>query len=245
MVISKKFMLVLCILCPMTASAHDLVQPVWREQDGTTYQRWEFDTNDNPVVLTNAYGQATATITVGEYGSGWNYDLGLGTQIGIWDIGGTDGNIVLDIDNHPEPLRYKDIWLQITYYTFGGLGDVPTITIPEATFLSSETHVIEEDPVFPGSGWFLNQSIWRLEPNPSNEQITLTGASTGSTIDQIVVDTKSVTAECIVDFSELAAFCEQWLWYGSDLKFDLNNSGHVDFKDFSIFANSWLYLCPW
>ena len=32
----------------LTVSAHDLYKPDWRGLDGSTYQRWTFDTNDNP-----------------------------------------------------------------------------------------------------------------------------------------------------------------------------------------------------
>jgi hypothetical protein len=181
-------------LMPIVAAAHDLVEPDWRGNDGTTFQQWTFDDNSNPVELDNAYGTATATITVGEYGEGWQQGLGFGEVTGIWDIGGTDGEIVVDIDNRPEAPAdyYKEIWLQITYYTFAGLGDVPTITIPGAEFLSGETLVVEEDPKFGGNGWFLDQTKWRIEPNPDYEQITLTGAPSGSVIDQIVVDTTCI-----------------------------------------------------
>ena len=49
---------------------------------------------------------------------------------------------------------------------------------------------------------------------------------------------------CIVDFDYLARFCEHWLQSGPDLDADLDNSGYVDLKDFSILANNWLDVCP-
>ena len=42
-----------------------------------------------------------------------------------------------------------------------------------------------------------------------------------------------VRTRCIKNFSE------QWLQSGSDLDADLDNNGHVDFKDFSIFTENW------
>ena len=177
------------VLLSVVASAHDVVQPDWRGEDGTTFQEWTFDNDDNPVTLTNAYGDATATITVGEYGEGWLWDLGFSEQTGIWDIGGTDGGIVLDIDNRPEPLDYKEIWLQVTYYKWSGFSDVPVIDVVGADFMSDQTRSVEEDPLSPGNGWFLYQSVWKIEPNPVNERIILTGPAVGSRIDQIVVDT--------------------------------------------------------
>ena len=42
----------------------------------------------------------------------------------------------------------------------------------------------------------------------------------------------------------LAVFASYWLQTRPDLDADLDNSGHVDFKDFSILANSWRDVCP-
>jgi len=179
----------LLMLMSAVASAHDVVWPDWRGQEGTTFQHWTFDDATNPVELDNAYGTATATITPGEFGEGWLDELGFDEQEGIWDIGGTDGSIVLDIDNRPETDEFKEIWLQVTYYKFSGFSDVPTIEVVGADYVEGQTLVVEEDPYAPGNGWFLDQSIWRIEPNPMNEQIILTGALVGSRIDQIVVDT--------------------------------------------------------
>lgn len=175
------------------ASAGVVSAPDWRGLDGTTYQEWRFDDADNPAapeVIDNDYGSASASITVGFMGSGWwNDELGLGTQTGIWDIGGDDGSIVLDIDNRPLALDYKEIYLQVTYSQ--GLYASPTIDIAGAQFISSQTEFIEADGF--GGGWYIDQSVWRITPNPSYEQIVLTGDSfSGSLIDQIVVDTYCV-----------------------------------------------------
>ena len=177
------------MLVSVVAGAHDLVEPDWRGLEGTTFQHWTFDDGANPVELDNAYGKAEATITVGEYGEGWLSDLGFSEQTGIWDIGGTDGNIVLDIDNRPEPLDYKEIWLQVTYYKFSGFSEVPAIDVVGADFVTAQTLTVEEDPLSPGNGWLLYQSVWKIEPNPMDERIILTGSIVGSRIDQIVVDT--------------------------------------------------------
>ena len=244
MVVSKNSILVLFLLCPITTFAHDLVQPVWRGQEGTTYQHWRFDTSDNPAepeIMSNPYGQAIATITIGEFGEGWANDLSLGL-IGLWNIGGLGGSVILDIPSESSVVKYNDILVQVTYYV--GLAEVPTVDVPEATFLEEVTILVLDDP--PLGRWELHQSQWRIYPTPNHEQIIIISDPTwGSVIDQIVVDTKSATADCIVDFGDLAEFCEQWLCYGPDLKFDLDDSGHVDLKDFSIFTNSWLNICPW
>ncbi len=182
---------------PAVAAA-DILPPDWRGLDGTTYAEWRFDDNDNPALpeeVVNEYGNGTdppaiATITVGVMGSGWWPDDPLSSSLtGVWDIGGDDGSIILEIDNRPLELDHKEIWLQVTYNQ--GLYAAPTIDIATAQLISSQTEFVETDGF--GGEWWLEQSIWRIEPNPSHEQIILTGDSlSGSLIDQIVVDTYCV-----------------------------------------------------
>jgi hypothetical protein len=179
----------ICGLVSPAAWAHDVIQPPWRGQDGSTYQEWRFDTNANPAppeVINNPYGTASAAITVGDFGSGWLDQLGgLGdTQTNYWDLGSA-GTIVIDIDNRPEPLPYKEIWIQVTY--FQDLWQAPAVDVPGASLLGGETRLIEH--VSTGGDWFLDQTMWRIEPNPDHEQITVTADLSGSVIDQIVIDT--------------------------------------------------------
>ena len=190
---------------PVVTSAHDVFLPDWRGLEGTTYQEWRFDNDTNPAVpevINNDYGIATASITVGLMGSGWLDDPMLGTQTGVWDIGGDDGQILLDIDNRPLALDYKEIWLQVTYYQ--SIGGAPIVDVPGAQLVSSQTVLIEEDIM--GMGWYLDQSVWRIEPNPSHEQVILTGDSGGSVIDQIVVDTYCVPEPASIVLLILGSF---------------------------------------
>jgi hypothetical protein len=191
MPIKSTFELVQCALCvsllfAAAATPDDLVQPSWRGSDGSTLQVWTFDDDDNPAAPetdNNPYGTAEATITVGDFGEEWLDTVSFGSQTGIWDLG-REGTIVLDIPNSSEALPYKEIWLQVTYYD--SIVKAPVVTIPGATFVSDQTLVVEEDDL---GDWLLDQSVWRIEPNPSSEEITLTADWNGSTIDQVVVDT--------------------------------------------------------
>ena len=83
------------------AFADDLIVPPWRGNDGTTYQEWRFDTNENPAFpedVENPYGNPSAEITVGDFGEGWFHELpGLGSKTGFWDIGGSGGSIAAGI----------------------------------------------------------------------------------------------------------------------------------------------------
>jgi hypothetical protein len=170
---------------------NDLLTPPWRGWDGSTFQNWLFD-NDNktaaPSIINNQYGSASAAIVVGEGGSDWQDQLpGMGTQSGYWDLGGSGGQISINIDNRPAALPYKEIWVQVTYYK--DISQAPIIDIPGATIIGGSSEMPIEDTGM-GSGWFLDQSIWRIEPNPASENIILTSdAAWGSIIDQVVVDT--------------------------------------------------------
>lgn len=53
------------------------------------------------------------------------------------------------------------------------------------------------------------------------------------------------SAVCIVDFGELAAFCDHWLETGAGIKADLDKNKRVDFVDYSILVNLWLDGCPY
>jgi hypothetical protein len=176
-------------LGPLPALAHDLMAPTWRGQEGTTHQEWRFDTPANPAVpevISNQYGSAVAAISVGGMGSGWLDQLpAMGTQTGYWDISGQGGAIVIDIDNRPVPLAYKEIWIQVTYYK--DLTQAPLVDVPGAARLGGQSLLVENAP--PIGAWMLDQSIWRLEPNPPHEQIVILPHGDGSVIDQIVVDT--------------------------------------------------------
>ena len=49
---------------------------------------------------------------------------------------------------------------------------------------------------------------------------------------------------CSVDLDYLAGFSDEWLQTGPDADCDLDDNGFVDFKDFSLLANSWCDACP-
>ena len=66
----------LVVLAASTVAQGDA--PPWHGQDGTTYQKWTFDTADNPAdpsSVSNPYGDPTASIVVGDLGSGWQPEI--------------------------------------------------------------------------------------------------------------------------------------------------------------------------
>ncbi len=57
------------------------------------------------------------------------------------------------------------------------------------------------------------------------------------------VQTAWITS-CVVDFDDLARFCDIWLQTGPGLKADFDGSYDVDFEDYCTVAELWLKLCP-
>ena len=181
-----------------TALGDDIVPPVWRGDPASTFQEWDFLTDANPAspeagTLTNPYGSPTATISLGFLAAGYLGEFE--GRDGIWDIAQgpptSTGCITLEIPNSSitGPGTYKDVLVQVTYYL--DPSDVPVVDVVGGTLTDSGSQLVD-DVSGPGA-WWLDWSLWRIEPNPFSETITISGnADWGSTIDQIVVDTVCV-----------------------------------------------------
>ena len=237
----------LCFLFTMTSFAHDQLPPDWRGQDGTTFQSFSFDDDSNPLILSNTFGQATATVTVGNpnEGVGWlDTWFGFPDQQGFWNLS-SDGQIELMIDNQSTGDETL-IHIQLYYVDF--LGSLPTVEVDGGQPFESEnwqTVVVDTDE----QGLdhlILEQSTYTITPSPQTDRITISADLLfGALIDQVVVDTKATPAVCIVDFDDLVMMCQEWLQSGSGLQYDLDDSGKVDMVDFSTLAYHWQQVCPW
>ena len=240
------------------AAAHDLTPPAWRGQPATTYQEWRFDTSANPAApeaCANPYGAPVANITVGRYGSGWLSQIpGLGSQRGYWDLGGTNGRILIDLPNCSESASHTDVWVQVTY--FQDITKAPLVNVPAGQMLGSQTLTVEH--VSTGGDWLLAQSIWRIAASPSSVQVDITtDVSWGAVIDQIVVDTiclpvpacdsppQDADADGDVDLADFGIFQACFNgpnrpWRGSAPQrncacFDQDMDNDVDLTDFGAF----------
>jgi hypothetical protein len=159
------------------AWADDLNPPPWRGQPGTTFGRWEFLTPDPqplPDVGNYPYGPPSTTITPG-IGQNW-LPMWEGRE-GVWPL---SGEIFVDIPNRPEPLPYKDIWIQLTWAQ-----QAPNVwpVVSEVQFGVPAT-LINEVPL--EGVWIHSTYKIRLEPNPAWETILITGAVN---VDELVIDT--------------------------------------------------------
>ena len=63
----------------------------------------------------------------------------------------------------------------------------PSVNLIVRNALEKQSLLVENSP--PIGAWMLDQSIWRLEPNPPHERIVILPHEDGSVIDQVVVDT--------------------------------------------------------
>jgi len=165
--------------------------PLWSNQSRSD------DNPGAPNILNNPFGTPSATIDPDPVnGTGWWDTLPgvYGSKQGWWDI--ANGSIELGIPNQPNnpPGSYKLIQLQVTYWN--DINQAPIVSVSPFAVQQGVTvsTLVESGPV--GGAWYSDLYLWRLEPNPFSETITLTGpAFTGSQIDQIVVDTICIVPE--------------------------------------------------
>lgn len=162
------------------AYADDLNPPEWRGEDGTTYQRWEFSTAENPAApeddVFNPYGDSSAFVE-GEFPfTRWKEeDFG---HFGVWTF---EDFILLDIPNSPIPNEFKHIWLQVTFTAADGL-DPEFVSVPGSSFEVIDKFMVDD---FYWHGTYL----LTIEPNPDGELIYVMPRDCTLYVDEIVVDT--------------------------------------------------------
>ena len=189
--------------------AHDVLPPCWRGNDGSTFQVWSFNSTANPAapeLQTNSYGTASATMVVGAPGLGWQTNVaGYGTQSNFWGLG--NGSMTIAIPNRPgsPSASWKLVSLQVAQFVDGSIFTDASASLPGATLLDVANVSVESVP--PSGGWQVRRFLWRLEPNPASETITITkGSGLDLFIDQIVVDTLCITnANTYVDDNYVGA----------------------------------------
>lgn len=177
----------LCVLAmAVPCLGDDLNPPPWRKDDGVTRQEWDFLSNNPtppPNMLVNPYGIPQAQVWPGAGQAWWGE---WGDRLGVWPLSGA---MEFRIPNRPEPLPYKDIWVQITWAP-----QAPD-TYPVVTEVISGTHgsvvgeigleeTFEEPPA--GAFWYHTTFAMRLMPNPDVEVVRIDGLIM---VDQVVIDT--------------------------------------------------------
>jgi hypothetical protein len=173
-----------------TGLAEDL-GPCWRGQSGSTYAEWRFDSNTNPTSPNpSANVSGEALIAPGEFSSGWQQQVpGLGAVTGYWDLG-RRGTIILPLSSaaNRSVTAFQDIWVRVVQYKDSGIYRENTLVeIPGATLLRRF-----EEPVAAASigTWMADQSVWRMAPATYADTVVIQGATNGSVIDRIIVETQ-------------------------------------------------------
>lgn len=159
------------------ALADDLNPPPWRGQPGSTFGQWEFSTPDPhplPDLGHYPYGIPSTTVTPG-VGQAWLPEWE--GRVGVWPL---SGEIFVQIPNRPEPLPFKEIWIQLTWAM-----QAPNVwpAVSETRFGVPAT-LVAEVPL--GGAWLHSTYLIQLEPNPDWERILITGAVN---VDELVIDT--------------------------------------------------------
>lgn len=191
-----KLLLLVCVALVggVWAAADDLFPPAWRGQPGSTWAEWEFmnpDPNPLPDAGFNPYGMPQTQIYPG-IGQQWWSELN-GRQ-GVWPL---SGEMWITVPNRPEPLPYKDIYIQLTWEPqVPGNRPLVDVTAPQAV---SGT-LLQEIPL--GGLWMHSIYTMRLYPNPASETILITG---GVDMDQLVIDTICVPEPATVGLLALVA----------------------------------------
>jgi len=193
---------VILIWLPVPVSAHDYFQPDWRGDNYTTFQEWQFSTANNPAVpesINNPFGTARAAIDTGPFSEEWfdTQPVLFKSSQGLWDLG-SEGTMVIDIDNRPDGGEYKEIWVQISYVDGFTPYMPPVVSVPGAVPYGDPVPRVMLEDLGLGDALWVEVTKWRIFPNPNHEQIVITADPWGSIVDQVVVDTICVPGSSIV-----------------------------------------------
>ncbi len=194
---------VLCSAMTQVAVADDINPPWWRGQVSTTYQYWEFNTEDTgqpdgltpdgpgPLIedpWTPGYLPSTHVIVYPDPPDWMPSDTTHGSdRYGIWSL---SGSIDVTVDNHDPYNEFKWVWVQLTWaQEFPGESDAPSFygLDPPADPAWPVRLIHERDWC---DGWVTSTYEWRIYPNPPDERFTIGfEAGLGILVDQLVIDT--------------------------------------------------------
>lgn len=170
------------------ALALDLNPPIWRGDEGTTYQAWDFNTSANPLApdggVNNPYGAPSLSVA-----GNFPFTVWLPSDQGYQGVWKFEDYILVDLPNNPVPNEYKDIWIQLTYYA-DEAADPDLVTLPAAAGVA-QTIQKTELPLQPGAQityWHATYLL-HLEPNPAFEQLWIMPHDCTMFIDELVIDT--------------------------------------------------------
>jgi hypothetical protein len=175
----------------------NFVAPPWHGNEGTTFQEWDFPTDDktpppNPNTLHNPYG--VPALRVSPFGD-LTWIPTIDNRSGVWPL---SGEIDVYIPNRLEQLPVKYIWLQLAWKAAGNdqtlfLPDEPVVGVTSYP-LSKSINMPRQDTLV--DDWIYSLFVIDLYPNPQKEWITIKG--------DILVDKLSIETICIPEPTAIA-----------------------------------------
>ncbi len=197
-----------------SALADDVLPPAYRGQAGSTFQLWNFATGvTNPPAdsVNNPIGTPTLTVvqSINNSGIGWqdSQSVVYGSKQGFWDLG-NDGHMDLAI---PTPAGGSNelLRLQITY--FQAIDKPPLLTLFPTAVETMATNILDQTTTL--GAWYTEVLDWTITPEPTNNLISIFGDPTsGSVIDQVIVDTMAVPEPSTISLGGLALLGAAWEW---------------------------------
>lgn len=175
------------------ALGDDILPPEWRGQEGTTYQRWEFSSNDEtpiPDDVANTYGQPDLTVYPAHP---WNETWS--NRDGVWPLSGA---IAVDIPNQPVENPWKWVRVQLTWASEYPIPATPVVSLAardlsgleipaeDITLEDMQDTPLPEDTIYAGQHWHHTTYDFRIEPNPAFETVYISGSVM---VDELVIDT--------------------------------------------------------
>lgn len=195
------YVLLLSSLSLPTLAALDLNPPDWRGHERSTYQYWDFST-DNQTPEPEDYKGAFQPLPAEVYPSSGSWNDELEGHTGVFPL---SGDIYVPVYNFSEPLNEKIIWIQLTWLSKGWTPlveakadslDIQTV-IPEWT-----TGFLIDEQVL-NDGWTHSTFKVILRPNPSQELIHIYGSIY---IDDLVVDTLCIPEPATLVLMAMGSF---------------------------------------
>ena len=156
--------------------------PPWRGEEGSTYQQWDFSTDDTtppPDVVSNPYVNGPQL----RVDTPFDWYQAVDSATGVWPL---SGEIDVYIPNRQLPLDQKDIWIQLIWKQANRDPDpfLPDEPIVGVTPFDSMT--MERDDLRGREDWTHSQFKIVIYPNPGAEWITIKG---DILVDQLIIET--------------------------------------------------------
>jgi len=176
-----------------------------RGQPNTSFAAWDFATDTlttSPAMEINA-ATASATVVVGDFGSGWMDSIPevYGSRQGFWDVG--LGTIEVQMPNSPDPSKYADVWVQVTYWE--DISAMPAVSVAGGNLVETLAPIlVEAGPA--GGAWYTTITHWEIIPSPGEFSVSIPADQQwGSVIDEVVVDVAVVPEPATVALLALGA----------------------------------------